>query len=353
MNSRFLSRETAAMTPYTPGEQPRDRKFIKLNTNECPYAPSPRVEQALREFASETLRLYPDPDSTAFTQALAEEYGLQPNQVLACGGSDESLAFAFMAFCDRGSRVWFPDITYGFYIVYANLFGLKPVQVPLREDFSLVLEDYCDADGMTVIANPNAPTGMVLHPNQIEEFLKANPNRLVLVDEAYGDFAPGYSCVPLIDKYDNLLVIRTFSKSRALAGMRLGVALGNAALIDGMNRIKYSFNPYNLDRVSTAVGMAALSDRADFKATVGRVIATRERTAQALEDMGFIVLSSQSNFLFVCHPERSGETMYTALRERGILVRYFNKPRIDRFIRVTIGTDEEMQAFLQALEEIR
>lgn len=347
--SRFLSKSTAAMMPYVPGEQPRDQQYIKLNTNENPYPPSPGVAKALREQNSADLRLYPDPDAGEFTAALAACYGLAPDQVLACGGSDEALAYTFMAFFDRGDRVYFPDITYGFYRVYADLFGLTTVEVPLREDFSLTVEDYFDLDGNLFIANPNAPTGTGVAPSSIEEILRRNPDRLVVVDEAYVDFAPGMSCIDLIARYDNLLVIQTFSKSRALAGMRLGAAFGQSELIAGLNRIKYSFNPYNLDRVSLAVGIAGIRDKAYTREIVGKVIGSRERVKAWLWEMDFTVLPSDANFLFVRHPQLSGGELYAKLRENGILVRHFEKPRIGNFVRLTIGTDAEMNQFIKTL----
>lgn len=350
MKHRFWSDSTAGLTPYTPGEQPRDRTYCKLNTNECPYPPSPAVSDALLALNSADLRLYPDPDATALTAALAAEKGLGTDQVLVCGGSDEALAFAFMAFYAQGDTVCFADITYGFYAVYARLFGLHIHEIPLREDFTLSAADYMDAPGGIFIANPNAPTGIALARERIEELLCANPDRLVVVDEAYIDYAPVASCVPLIAKYDNLLVVQTFSKSRALAGMRLGAAFANASLIDAMNRIKYSFNPYNIDRVSQAVGCAALQDPLYLQEVTAKVIATRERVAAQLGGLGCRVLPSATNFLFVAHPKWTGHTFCAKLKEQGILVRYFDQPRIQSFVRVSIGTDLEMDQFLREVE---
>jgi histidinol-phosphate aminotransferase len=347
--NRFLSKATAAMTPYTPGEQPQDQTYIKLNTNESPFPPSPEVQAALRDFDADDLRLYPDPDSAALTRALAAYNKLAPDQALAFGGSDEALAYAFMAFSDRGDRVYFPDITYGFYQVYADLFGLEAVKIPLAEDFTVCIEDYFGVDGNIFLANPNAPTGIALRPEQIEEILRHNPDRLVVIDEAYVDFAPGCTCVSLIGKYDNLLVIQTFSKSRSLAGMRLGAAYGQPELMDGLNRIKYSFNPYNLDRVSVAVGLAALSDKAYFKHTTKKIIEAREYTRMELMALGFTVLPSDANFLFISHPSLSGGELYAKLKADGILVRHFNKERIDGFVRVTVGYQAEMHVFLRSV----
>ena len=350
--SRFLSRAVQNLAPYTPGEQPQDKSYIKLNTNECPYGPSLLVREAVERFAADSLRLYPDPDSEALRRAAADYYGLKPEQVFAGGGSDEALAYAFMAFFDRGDTVLFPDITYGFYQVYADLFALNTKIVPLTEDFRVQIADYFGAEGHIFLANPNAPTGTVLPVADIEEILRQNSDKLVIVDEAYVDFAPGASCVGLIASYDNLLVVQTFSKSRALAGMRLGFAFGQKALIDGLERIKYSFNPYNLDRASVAVGIAALADKEYLGRITGQIIATRQRTAQALTKLSFTVLPSGSNFLFAASPAIGGQDLYLALKEAGILVRHFNKPRIADFVRITIGTDEEMRQFLQAVETI-
>jgi histidinol-phosphate aminotransferase len=350
--SRFLSDATRAMAPYVPGEQPQDRSYIKLNTNECPYAPSLLVNRVLAAYKAEELRLYPDPAAARLKVAAAEAFGVDVQSVFAGGGSDEVLAYAFMTFFDRGDKVLFPDITYGFYRVYAQLFGLDMQEIPLAEDYSVNIFDYFGAAGHIFLANPNAPTGIALSPAEIEEILRHNPDKLVIVDEAYTDFAPGTSCVGLIGRYDNLLVVQTFSKSRALAGMRLAFAFGHPELIAGLERIKFSFNPYNLDRLSMEIAIAALSDR-DYLAKITRqIIDTRTRTAAELSAMGFRVLPSGSNFLFAGHPKVGGGALYRALKERGILVRFFDKPRIDGFVRFTIGTDDEMKSFLTAVKAI-
>ncbi len=344
--SRFLSKATAALSPYVPGEQPRDQQYIKLNTNECPYPPSPGVRTALAALDTADFRLYPDPDVMGLREAMARNYGLSPHEVFAGAGSDEVLGYAFMAFFNQGDPVYFADITYGFYTVYAQLCGLQAVEIPLEEDFSLSVDSYRQVDGHSILANPNAPTGMVLTPAQIELLLKEKPNRLVIVDEAYIDFAKGKSCVPLIHQYDNLLVVQTFSKSRSLAGMRLGCGLGNKALIEGLNRIKFSFNPYNLDRAAIAAGIAAIEDRQEYRRNVEKIIATRTATVEALEKLGFVVLPSEANFLFIRHPSLTGEEIYRRLKAQGVLVRHFAKPRIADFVRVTIGTDAQMQQFI-------
>lgn len=350
--SRFLSKATSILQPYTPGEQPQAMRYIKLNTNESPYPPSPRVEAAIHQVDCAGLRLYPDPDVTTLREAMARHYSLTQEQVFVGGGSDEVLGYAFMAFFDRGDKVYFPSITYGFYKVYADLFHLRSVEIPLESDFSVNVDTFLGLDGNLFLANPNAPTGICLDVAQIEKIVQRNRNRLVVIDEAYIDFAPGQSCVGLIGKYDNLLVVQTFSKSRALAGMRIGSAFGHPDLIAGLSRIKYSFNPYNMDRISIAAGIAAMGDEVYFKEITGKIIATRERIRTQLTAMNFTVLPSQSNFLFVRPHTISSGALYVQLKENGVLVRFFNKPVICEYLRVTIGTDDEMDEFLQILRRI-
>lgn len=351
--SRFYSQIAGGIAPYVPGEQPRDRRYIKLNTNECPYPPSPAVRQVLREFDSADLRLYPDPDSLELRGAMAKLYGLDVKQVFAGGGSDEVLGYCFQAFGNPGDRVYFADITYGFYKVYADLFSQRYVEIALNGDFRINAEDYLGLDGNIYIANPNAPTGIALSRGEIERILKANPDRLVVVDEAYADFSVYSSCVPLLGQYDNLLVVQTFSKSRSLAGMRLGFAFGSPELMEGLERIKYSFNPYNIDRLSMAVGVASIQDEAYFAETVGRVVTTRIRATEQLERLGMNVLPSSANFLFASLPGVEGSSLYTGLRERGVLVRHFDKARIADFVRITVGTDAEIDRLVECLEEIK
>lgn len=350
--SRFLSSHASTMEPYVPGEQPRDKLYIKLNTNENPYPPSPKARAAVTGYNAARLNLYPDPTSSEFRAEIAKAYNLAPEQVFAGGGSDEVLAYAFMAFFDRGDKVYFPDITYAFYRVYAGLFGLNAVEIPLMPDFTLCPEDYFSLDGNIFLANPNAPTGICLEVSDIERILINNPDRLLVVDEAYIDFSGGKSCLELINRYDNLLVIQTFSKSYGLAGMRLGAGFGNPKLIEGLERIKYSFNPYNLDRVSLAVGIAAVRDVAYKNKTAAKIIATRERVRKKLLGMGFTVLPSDANFLFIKSPNTKGAELYKTLKQNGILVRYFGEPRVSDFIRVTVGTDSEMEKFLEKVAEI-
>ena len=346
----FWSDRIRSLTPYTPGEQPKDRKFIKLNTNENPYPPAPGVLEAIRENADASLRLYPDPEGMLLRQALAHAYGLGEDQIFVGNGSDEVLAFAFQAFFSQGDEIVFPDITYSFYPVYANLFGIRCRTVPLKEDFSIPVEQMQGSRGV-VIANPNAPTGMELPQSELRRILEANREVAVIVDEAYVDFG-GESALPLIREYPNLLVIQTCSKSRALAGLRVGFAFGNPNLIQALNCVKNSFNSYTLDRLALVGAAAAVADKEYFDTQRFKVMATRTRTTEILKEMGFQVLPSKANFIFITHPTVPAQTLFAGLREKGVLVRYFNQPRIDNYLRVSIGTDQEMDAFLTAVKEL-
>ena len=349
--SRFFSEKYRNLEAYTPGEQPKDQQYIKLNTNESPFPPSPKV----REYAAaeaQRLQLYSDPESTDVTRAVAEFYGLQPNQVLLTNGSDEILNFAFMAFGDQQHPFAFPDITYGFYTVFAELNGIPYTQIPLKSDWSIDYKDYCNLGKQIVIANPNAPTGLNLSLWQIEEILKTNPDNVVIIDEAYVDFG-GNSALTLLPKYENLLVTRTFSKSRSLAGARLGFGMGNPGLMQDLNTIKYSTNPYNINRMTAASGLAAMEENAYYHANAEKIMETRSRTAQGLKALDFTVTDSKTNFLFVSAPWISGEALYRKLKTRGILIRHWNQPRIQNWCRVTIGTDAQMGTFLQAVADIR
>ena len=343
--SRFLNPSLRAAEPYTPGEQPRGvENLIKLNTNENPFPPSPKVLDALNRTEAEKLRLYSDPACTDFLAALAKAYGVAENQVFAGNGSDEVLAFAFCAFCAKGAA--FADLTYGFYPVFARLFGVPAREIPLRADFSLAVEDYADEPGTLFLANPNAPTGLCLPLSGIEALLRQNPDRLVVVDEAYIDFG-GESAVPLLPRYDNLLVVGTFSKSRSLAGARLGYAVGSAALIADLNTVKFSFNPYNVNRLTLLAGTAALADAAYYAKNCAEVAAVRDDTAEALRALGFAVTNSKANFLFVgANPRISGADYFAALRQNGILVRRFEVPRIADWVRITVGTRAQMERLL-------
>ena len=349
--SRFLSPRLEAVTPYTPGEQPQDQQYIKLNTNESPYLPSPAVVAAVSEAEVEKLRLYSDPACADLLRSAAAHFGLQPEQIMPGNGSDENLFFALRAFCDEDHPLAYADITYGCYGVWCGLMHIPSHIIPLKEDFTLDPKDYCGLNETIVIANPNAPTGLALPREAIEGILKANPDSVVIVDEAYVDFG-GESCVPLIDRYDNLLVVQTFSKSRQLAGARLGLAMGNAKLIADLNRVKFSLNPYNINRLTLKAGQAALEDTAYFDRTRAAIMETRGWTKQQLEVRGFAVLDSRSNFLFASTQKKNGGELYRKLKEKGILVRHFDAPRIGNWLRITIGTPEQMQALLKALDEI-
>ena len=348
---RFWSERIKNLVPYTPGEQPKDRVFIKLNTNENPYPPSPKVIAAIENAAGEGLRLYPDPEATALRQAIADYHGLKPEQVFCGNGSDEVLGLCFYAFFTPGKKVVFPDITYSFYPVYTELFGLDYEEIPLNEDFSLPVDQFLGGNGGAVICNPNAPTGRTLPLSDIRRILDANPDVVVLVDEAYADFG-AQSAVELIGEYPNLVVVCTMSKSRSLAGMRIGYALGNADLIAGVNCVKNSFNSYPLDRLALAAGEAAIRDVEYFEQTRRNIMCTRDNTIVRLKELGFRVQDSNANFIFITHPDKSGQELQQGLRDRGILVRWFNKPRIDQYLRVSIGTDEDMEKMCAACEDI-
>ena len=342
--SRFLNDKLASLEPYTPGEQPKISRLIKLNTNENPYPPSPEVKRALAAMDKDAWRLYPDPQTGEAVEAIADHFGLTPAQVMLGNGSDEILAFAFMAY---GQKVYFPEVSYGFYPVFAGLLGGEACQVPMP-DLRIDPADYQHNDGMVVLANPNAPTGVELSPEAIESILRANPDQVVLVDEAYVDFG-ARSSLALLPKYDNLLVVQTFSKSRSLAGMRIGMAMGSEALIEDLNRIKFSFNPYNLSRGAIVAAAAAIRDEAYFETQCGRIIKTRQRFVRAVEALGFPVMTSRANFVFV----KTGTGYAERLRARGILVRHWDKEQIRDWIRVTIGTDEDMEQLTAALKEIK
>lgn len=347
----FWSKRIRDAVPYTPGEQPRDRKFIKLNTNECPYPPSPRAIEAIRAAADDSLRLYPDPECLALRQAIAKREGLNAEQVFCSNGSDEVLAFAFQAFFDPEREVVFPQITYSFYPVYTSYFGLNCRRVPMNPDFSDPIDALCGNNGGVVLANPNAPTGIAVGLDTVEKLLRANPDVVVIVDEAYVDFGAD-SAVPLIDRYPNLLVVQTASKSRALAGLRVGWAMGNANLISGLCCVRDSINSYTVDRIAMAGAAAAIEDEDYFQSTRAKVMATRERTAENLRTLGFDVLPSKANFVFARCPGRPGRELLDGLRERGVLVRWWSDPVIEDWLRISIGTDEEMDELVRALKEM-
>lgn len=348
--SRFLNKRYQSLEAYTPGEQPRDMVYIKLNTNESPYPPAPSVVAAVDAQQVENLRLYSDPTGLSLKQKLAELYDLKTENVFISNGSDEILNFAFMAFADdRGAA--FADITYGFYPVYGELHGVKAEIIPLEADFSLDYKKYCSLGKMIVIANPNAPTGMEIPLWQIEEILKTNPDSVVVIDEAYVDFG-GTSCYKLIENYVNLLVVRTFSKSRCMAGARLGYAFGSPELIEDLEKLKYSTNPYNVNRLTMLLGCKTVDAQPYYREVSEKIQAARAWTVDALKALGFEVLPSKANFIFARHPALSGDTLYAGLRQRGILVRHFTKERIKEFVRITIGTQEQMEKLRDALQEM-
>lgn len=337
------------VVPYVPGEQPKERNLIKLNTNENPYPPSPKVEQALREMNIDCMRLYPDPAAHLLVKAIADFYHLQEDQVFVGVGSDDVLAMTFMTFFNSKKPILFPDITYSFYDVWADMLRIPYKTIPLKEDFTIEPEDYFRENGGIIFPNPNAPTGVELPLIQIEKIIQANPDVIVVVDEAYVDFG-AESALSLIDKYDNLLVVQTFSKSRGMAGMRIGYAVGNPVLIKYMNDVKYSFNSYTMDQTTIALGKAAVEDKEYFETTVNKVVETREWTKKELSRLGFVFGDSKANFIFASHKECPARELFVALRKANIIVRYFDKPRIDNYLRITIGTQEEMETLVRFLE---
>ena len=348
--SAFFSEKYKALTPYTPGEQPKERKFIKLNTNESPFPPSQKAQEYAAK-AAQSLQLYSDPTCAKLTAKVAEVLGVDADEVLLTNGSDEILNFAFMAFCDDKTPAAFADITYGFYKVFAALNGVPYVEIPLKEDFSIDPAEYYDLGKTIFIANPNAPSGIALSRDTIEEIIKHNQNNVVVVDEAYVDFG-AESCVPLIHKYKNLLVTQTFSKSRSMAGARLGFGVACRELIADLNTIKYSTNPYNVNSMTLAAGLGTMEDEDYTRKNCKTVQENRAYLAAELDKMGFVQTPSMANFIFAKHPCISGECIYTALREKGILVRHFTASRIAEYNRITIGAREEMEALVRALQEI-
>ncbi len=349
--SQFFTPTLAHLTPYTPGEQPQDMQYIKLNTNENPYPPSPKAVEAVTKAECEQLRLYSDPACAELIAAIAQNYGLEKNQVMVGNGSDENLYFALRAFCDETRPLAVADITYGCYKVWCDLLCVPMDIIPLQDDFTIRVAEYYGKNETIVIANPNAPTGIALTPAEIETILQTNPNNVVIVDEAYVDFG-AQSCVPLIAQYPNLLVVQTYSKSRSLAGARLGFAMGDAALIADLNAVKFSLNPYNVNRLTLRMGAAAMADRDYFAKTCDAITQTRALIAPKLEALGFAILPSQTNFLFAKHKTLSGALLYQKLKENGVLVRHFNAPRISDYLRITIGTPAEMEVFYHKLQVI-
>lgn len=349
--SKYWSRLASTLEPYIPGEQPKDKTYIKLNTNENPYPPSPQAIAAMQQAADADLRLYPTPTCDELRASIAETHALTADEVFVGNGSDEVLAFSFLAFFNPGAPILFPDITYSFYPVYASLFQIDYQQLPLQDDFSLTPEDYFVPNGGVIFPNPNAPTGRYLPLAAVEAIIRHNENQVVIVDEAYIDFG-GESAAKLVRQYPNLLVIQTYSKSRSLAGLRVGFALGQPHLIEGLDRVKNSINSYTLDRIALAGALASWQDTAYFQDTCQRVMATRDKTVQAVQAMGFTVVPSLANFIFIKHAALPAAQLFSQLKERGILVRYFKKPRIDNYLRVSIGSEAEMETFVKVVREL-
>ena len=353
--SRYWSPVVHGLDPYVPGEQPRVDKLIKLNTNESPYGPSPRAIAAIRAAADDALRLYPDPRGQGLCEALAKRFGLMPEQIFVGNSSDEVLAHVFHGLLKHERALWMPDITYSFYPVYCGLYGIDYENIPLDDEYCIRPDDYLPREGARagsiIFANPNAPTGRPLALTDVERIVAANPQCVVVVDEAYVDFG-GESAVSLIDRHPNLLVVQTFSKSRALAGLRVGYAMGHADLIEGLERVKNCFNSYPLDRLALAGAVASVEDEAYFRETRDKVIASREQLTRDMQSLGFEVMPSATNFIFARHPDHDAAGLAKSLRDRAILVRYFNKPRISQYLRITIGTDEQCAVLVTALREI-
>lgn len=351
---RFWSPEVRDLEPYVPGEQPKIQNLLKLNTNENPYPPSPKVVdavQAVLTHQADALRLYPDPDATALKQAIAKQQNVDVSQVFIGNGSDEVLAHIFKAFFIQQEPILYPDITYSFYPVYSQFFGVQTKQIPLNEKFEIDISDYEQENGGIIITNPNAPTSIALGLDKIEQVLKANPNRVIVIDEAYVDFG-AESAVELVSRYENLVVCQTTSKSRSLAGLRVGFAIAQAHLIAALEAVKNSFNSYPIDRFAIAAAVASFEDQDYFQEQCEKVIASREKLVANLTELGFNVLPSKANFIFATHSLHDAAQLAEKLRDQGIIVRYFNKPRINQFLRITIGTDEQNQRLVDTLKKL-
>lgn len=348
--SRFLIDKYKKLNAYVPGEQPRDMKYVKLNTNESPYPPTQNVISAAKT-ASTKLNLYSDPYMKALTHQISSIYNVPSSKIMCTNGSDEALNFIFDAFCSNNRKVAFPDITYGFYSVFAQLHGADYTEIPLKDDFSIDYRDYCGINRNIIIANPNAPTGLSLPLWQIEEIIKSNPDNLVTIDEAYIDFG-GESAVLLTAKYDNLAIVRTFSKSKSMAGARLGFAVANEEIIKDLETLRFSTNPYNVNAMTQACGIAALQDNFIYANYCKKIIEAREKTKKELRELGFDVIDSDANFLFIKSDKIDGKTLYTELKKRGVLVRHFDKERIKQYNRISIGTPEQMKIFISTICDI-
>lgn len=348
--SRFLVKRHDGLVPYTPGEQPQDKTYIKLNTNELPFPPSPIAQRFARLEAS-SLNLYSDPDQKILRETAARVFGIDKDEIVFTNGSDEALNYAIMAYCDENTGLVFPDVTYSFYKVIADLNHVSYKTIPVKEDLSIDVDDYLNIDQTVFLANPNAPTGLVLKTGQIEEILKSNPENIVVIDEAYADFCEE-TCIPLINKYDNLMIIRTFSKSYGMAGARLGCIIANKKLIADINTLRNSNNPYCVNRMTMLAGVGALVDQDYLTACIGKILRTREETSDRLKELGFEVLDSGTNFVFARTEKFDGKKLYLDLKENGILVRHFDTDRLHDFIRISIGTDEQMAVFFETLKKL-
>lgn len=338
------------VVPYVPGEQPKEKDVIKLNTNENPYPPSPGVMEALSHIDNASFRKYPDPEVSDLVSAIADYHNVNKEKVFVGVGSDDVLAMCFLTFFNSGREVLFPDITYAFYKVWADLFKINYREIPLDENFNIVVSDYITANGGIVFPNPNAPTGLVMPLDRVEEIISSNPHSVVIVDEAYIDFG-GESALSLVDRYSNLIVTRTFSKSRSMAGMRIGYCIGNENLISVLNSVKFSYNSYTMSEVAIKTGVSSVEDDSYFQRIVGKIIETREKTKEALTDLGFVFPDSSANFIFAKHNRIDAEELFNVLKENKIFVRHFNSPRIKDYLRITIGTENEMKALLDFLKK--
>lgn len=348
--SRFLSDNYKSLVPYVPGEQV-NVKVIKLNTNESPFPPSPKVKEVLSEEVIDKLNLYSDPELKELTAAIAKQFDVTPDMVFCGNGSDDVLAFAIMGFCGRGGKLCCPEISYGFYPVYADIFGVELEQIPLNDDFSINAEDYIGKNKNIVIANPNAPTGLALSFDDVERIVSSNPDNLVIMDEAYMAFCYD-SCMELVKKYPNLLVTRTFSKSHSLAGLRVGFGIAQKEIIEDLNKLKFSFNPYNINTLSVKAAAAAIADNEYYDDKISQIVTTREKVQNQLRELGFICTDSKSNFIFASSDRISAAELAAELRKRNILVRYFNKAKIDNYLRITVGAADDMQTLVNAITEI-
>ena len=350
--SRFMRKEYDSIVPYTPGEQLNDKKYIKLNTNESPFPASPKVLEVLNSDLINSLYLYSDPKLKKIKQAIADFYSVTPEQIFVGNGSDDVIAFAFMAFGGLGGDFCCPDITYSFYPVFADLFKVNLEQIPLKDDFSVDANDYIGKNKNIIIANPNAPTGLALTHEEIELIVKTNPDNVVIIDEAYSDFSEGTSVIDLVDKYDNLIVTQTFSKSRSLAGLRVGFSVSSKILADDLEKLKYSFNPYNVNTLSVEAAAVAIADREYYEKTIAETVKIREFTKSELAKRGFTLTDSKSNFVFAKTDKIPSSELYEELRKRGVLIRYFNSPRISDYFRMSMGTMEQMEKVIEIIDEI-